>query len=49
MAINQAIGTPRNRETGARYLRAFIEDLKATGFVREALARNKIDGASLAP
>jgi polar amino acid transport system substrate-binding protein len=48
MAINQAIGTPRNRETGARYLRAFIDDLKATGFVAEAFARNRIGGASLA-
>ena len=49
MAINQAMGTPHNRETGARYLRAFIEELKATGFLREAFARNKIVGASLAP
>ena len=48
MAINQAMGTPRDRENGARYLRAFIEDLKATGFVAEAFARNRIDGASLA-
>ena len=49
MAINQAMGTPRSRETGARYLRAFIEDVKATGFIAEAFARNRIEGASLAP
>jgi polar amino acid transport system substrate-binding protein len=49
MAINQAMGTPRSRETGARYLRAFVEDIKASGFVAEAFARNRIDGASLAP
>jgi len=49
MAINQAMGTPRSRESGARYLRAFIDDLKATGFVAQAFARNRIDGASLAP
>jgi polar amino acid transport system substrate-binding protein len=49
MAINQAMGTPRSRETGARYLRAFIEDLKASGFVAQAFARNRIEGASLAP
>ena len=48
MAINQAMGTPRNRETGARYLRAFMDDIKATGFVAEAFARNRIVGASLA-
>ena len=49
MAINQAMGTPRHRETGARYLRAFVDDLKTTGFIAEAFARNRIDGASLAP
>ena len=49
MAINQAMGTPRRRETGARYLRAFIDDIKASGFVAEAFTRNRIDGASLAP
>ncbi len=49
MAINQAMGTPRSRETGARYLRAFVEDIKAAGFVAEAFARNRIQGASLAP
>src|SRR4030095_11090158 len=49
MAINQAMGTPRDRETGARYLRAFGDDLKATGFVAAGFARNRSDGASLAP
>ncbi len=49
MAINQAMGTPRSREAGARYLRSFIDEIKATGFVAEAFARNRIDGASLAP
>jgi polar amino acid transport system substrate-binding protein len=48
MAINQAMGTPRSREAGASYLRGFMQDLKATGFVAEAFVRNKIGGASLA-
>ena len=48
MAINQAMGTPRERDTGARYLKSFVEDAKASGFVAEAFARNRIDGASLA-
>jgi polar amino acid transport system substrate-binding protein len=48
MAINQAMGTPRDRETGASYLCAFMADLKATGFIAQAFARNKIGGASLA-
>ena len=50
MVINQAMGTPKGRgEAGARYLREFIEEMKASGFVAQALARHRIDGASVAP
>lgn len=49
MAINQAMGTPRERDAGARYLRSFVDDVKASGFVADAFTRNRIDGASLAP
>ena len=49
MAINQAMGTPRERDAGARYLKSFVDDMKASGFVAQAFARNRIDGASLAP
>jgi polar amino acid transport system substrate-binding protein len=38
MAINQAMGTPRGREAGARYLRDFVDEMKASGFVARALA-----------
>ena len=37
MVINQAMGTPKGREAGARYLREFIEEMKASGFVAQAL------------
>jgi len=49
MAINQAMGTPRGREAGARYLGEFIEEMKASGFVLQSLARNRAQGASVAP
>ena len=49
MVINQAMGTPRGREAGARYLRAFIEEMKASGFVAKALERHRVEGASVAP
>jgi polar amino acid transport system substrate-binding protein len=49
MAINQAMGLPAGREAGARYLRAFVDEMKAGGFVAEAFARNRIEGASMAP
>lgn len=49
MVINQAMGLPKGREAGARYLTAFIEEMKASGFVAQALARHGIEGAAVAP
>ena len=46
--IRQAIGTPKGRLAGARYLAAFVEDVKASGFVAEALKRSNQD-AQVAP
>jgi len=49
MVINQAMGTPRGREAGARYLREFIEEMKASGFVAQALEKSGVDGVSVGP
>jgi polar amino acid transport system substrate-binding protein len=50
MVINQAMGTLRSRDAaGARYLREFVEAMKASGFVAQSLARHGIDGAAVAP
>jgi len=49
MVINQAMGTPRGRDAGAKYLREFVEEMKASGFVAQALERHRIEGASVAP
>lgn len=50
MVIQQAMGTPTSRGEGAaQYLRAFLEQRKASGFVADALARHGIQGASVAP
>ena len=49
MVIRQAMGTPRAREAGARYLGAFVEEMKRSGFVARALERHGIEGASVAP
>jgi polar amino acid transport system substrate-binding protein len=49
MVINQAMGTPKGREAGAKYLRDFVEEMKASGFVAQALERHRIEGASVAP
>ena len=48
-AVQQAIGTPKGREAGATYLRAFVEDVKASGFVGEAISRHAVRGVSVAP
>lgn len=47
-AIQQAIGTPKGRPDGAKYLAAFAEEAKAGGMVAEAIARNGIRGVSVA-
>lgn len=49
MLIQQAMATPRGRDAGARYLGGFVEAMKASGFVAEALRRHGIDGATVAP
>lgn len=47
-AIQQSVGTPRLREHAARYLHAFTEELKASGFVAAAIARHGVQGVSVA-
>ena len=49
MAIEQAMGIPKGRPAGIAYLRAFIEELKASGFVAQALAASGQGEASVAP
>ena len=50
MVIQQAMGTPKGRgPAAAACLAAFVEEMKASGFVAEALARHGIEGASVAP
>jgi polar amino acid transport system substrate-binding protein len=49
MVIQQAMGLPKGRANGARYVSAFVEEMKASGFVAEALKRHGIEGALVAP
>jgi polar amino acid transport system substrate-binding protein len=50
MVIQQAMGTPKSRGAEAvAFLAAFVEEMKASGFVADALARHRIEGASVAP
>ena len=50
MVIGQAAGVPKGRDAGARYVREFIEDAKASGFVAKALKDSGVeDSATIAP
>lgn len=40
MQIQQAMGTPKGRLAAIAYLRSFIEEMKASGFVADALKRS---------
>jgi polar amino acid transport system substrate-binding protein len=47
-AVQQAAGTLKGRPAGARYLYAFIEDVKATGLVARLIEKNHVRGLTVA-
>jgi polar amino acid transport system substrate-binding protein len=47
--VQQAIGTPRSRTAAATYLKAFVEEVKASGLVADAIAKNAVQGVTVAP
>ena len=49
MEIRQAMGTQKGRVAGSAYLKAFIEEMKASGFVADALKRSNQPEATVAP
>jgi polar amino acid transport system substrate-binding protein len=48
-AVQQAIGTPKARGGAAQYLRACVEEIKASGLVAQTISRNAVNGVSVAP
>lgn len=49
MVIEQAMATPQGRPAGAAYLRDYIEDMKASGFVARELEKSGQADATVAP
>lgn len=50
MVIRQAMGIPKVRGAEATlFLRRFVEEMKAKGFVKESMTRHAIEGAGVAP
>ena len=43
-AVQQAIGTKPDRETGAAFLRDFVEEVKANGFVGKLIEKHGVTG-----
>ena len=48
-AVQQAIGTPKKNTKAAPYLRAYVEEAKASGFVASLIEKHKVRGLSVAP
>ena len=44
MTVNHGLGTPRPRPLAAQYLKSFVEDLNASGFVAASIARHQVQG-----
>jgi polar amino acid transport system substrate-binding protein len=49
MVINQAMAIAKGRPAGVAYVSAFVEEMKSSGFVADALKRHGIEGAVVAP
>ena len=49
MVINQAMASQKGKAAGARYVREFIEEMKASGFVARAIERHQQPSAVVAP
>lgn len=47
--IRQAMGTPKGRDAGAKYLTSYVEEMKASGFVAKGLADSRQTDATVAP
>jgi polar amino acid transport system substrate-binding protein len=48
-AVQQAIGTQRGKDAVADFLRGFVEEAKASGFVASLIAKHGVQGLSVAP
>lgn len=49
MAIGQAMGVPQGRPAAIAYLKAFVEEMKRSGFVAAAASRHRQPDAAVAP
>jgi len=48
-AVQQAVGTAKANAAGAAFLKAFVEEAKASGLIAKLIERHKVRGLSVAP
>lgn len=46
MSVNHGLGIPRERPAAVEYLKAFVEEMKASGFVARSVERHGVQGLS---
>ena len=46
MTVNHGLGTPRDRSAAAAYLKTFVGDINASGFVASSIVRHGVQGLS---
>jgi len=46
MTVNHGLGTPRERHAAAEYLKTFVEEISASGFVARSIERHGVRGLS---
>ena len=44
MTVNHGLGTPRARSAGAAFLKAFAEDMNASGFIARSIEQHRVQG-----
>ncbi|PYR96002.1 MAG: ABC transporter substrate-binding protein, partial [Acidobacteria bacterium] len=44
MTVQQSIGIPKGRESAAKYLREFVQDVKTSGFLNRSIQSLKLPG-----
>jgi polar amino acid transport system substrate-binding protein len=47
--VRHAIALPRGRGSGLAFVAGFVEEIKASGVVAEAIARHSMKGINVAP
>jgi polar amino acid transport system substrate-binding protein len=46
MIVNHGFGTPRDRSAAAAYLKTFVEEMNASGFIARSIERHGVQGLS---